>query len=89
MAKSNVVPVLDDLAKRINEEHGKAEATFKTALAHAMKAGELLAEAKAAVPHGEWLPWIEANCAFHAAPFQSNPLIVIAGLHASRDLRTR
>ena len=48
--KSNVVPVLEDLAQRINEEHSKAETTFKAAMDHAMKAGELLAEAKAAVP---------------------------------------
>ena len=58
MTKSNVAPVLDDLAERINAEHDQAEAAFKTSLSHAMKAGVLLAEAKAAVPHGEWLPWL-------------------------------
>ena len=64
MTNSNIAPVLADLAERINAEHDKAESTFKTAFDHAMKAGELLTEAKAAVPHGEWLPWLCKHCRF-------------------------
>src|SRR6266536_3535382 len=30
---------------------------------HRMSAGDLLIEAKAQVPHGEWLPWLESNLA--------------------------
>jgi hypothetical protein len=33
-----------------------------SALAHAIACGELLIEAKRQVKHGEWRPWIEANC---------------------------
>ena len=29
---------------------------------HAIRAGELLIEAKAQLKHGEWLPWLENNC---------------------------
>ena len=61
---SNLQPVLDDLAYRINDEHGQVEAAFGQAVDHALKVGELLHEAKSAVLHGEWLPWLEANCRF-------------------------
>jgi N6-adenosine-specific RNA methylase IME4 len=30
---------------------------------HAIRAGELLVEARALVNHGEWLPWVEKHCA--------------------------
>lgn len=36
----------------------------RTALEKAIEAGNLLTECKAAVPHGEWLPWLESNFAF-------------------------
>jgi hypothetical protein len=49
---------LPDLAARIKAEHEAVGAAMK----HAIAAGELLAEAKSKVPHGEWLPWLEANC---------------------------
>lgn len=29
---------------------------------HAVSVGELLVKAKAVVPDGEWIPWIEKNC---------------------------
>lgn len=29
---------------------------------HACEAGERLIQAKAMLPHGQWLPWLEANC---------------------------
>ncbi len=64
MDTSNVAPVLDDLAQKINEEHECVEGAFKTAMGHALKAGELLIEAKGAAPHSGWLPWLEANCSF-------------------------
>jgi hypothetical protein len=31
---------------------------------HALEAGRLLLEAKAGLPHGAWLPWLQENCAF-------------------------
>lgn len=33
-----------------------------TAVQYAAKCGEKLIQAKAACAHGEWLPWLEANC---------------------------
>ena len=61
---SNVLVVLDNLATDINREHELAEQAARTAVEHAMKAGELLTEAKATVAHGEWLPWLKTNVVF-------------------------
>ena len=57
-AGSNSLP---DLAARIRIEHRAASDKLSEALAHAMAAGDLLIEAKTQIPHGGWLPWLEAN----------------------------
>ena len=58
------IPVasLGELANAINAEHQAAERTARTALDHARAAGEKLLLAKAQVEHGQWLPWLAANC---------------------------
>jgi hypothetical protein len=53
---------LADLAARINIEHEAAEAAIKRGAEHAMHAGDLLLEAKASLPHGQWLPWLTEHC---------------------------
>jgi hypothetical protein len=52
---------LDELVGQINEEHRRCEEALRSGLSHALRAGELLTEAKSRVHHGEWLPWLEAN----------------------------
>ena len=67
IAVANVVtpePEITALAADINAEHERAFGKATEALEHARRAGELLLQAKAAVGHGEWLPWVEANCKF-------------------------
>jgi hypothetical protein len=54
---------LTDLAARIKVEHTAVDAALKDSLRHALAAGELLVEAKALVPHGQWLPWLRDRCA--------------------------
>lgn len=54
----------ESLAARIRSEVEAAERDWGSALAHAIRAGELLIEAKADLQHGEWLPWLEANFDF-------------------------
>jgi hypothetical protein len=49
------------IAEEIRREVDAAEADFQSAVAHAIRAGELLIEAKAQVGHGNWLPWLKAN----------------------------
>jgi len=55
---------LQALAAQINAAHAKAEFTLRAGLAHAKRAGELLVEAKAQLPHGQWLPWLKESCQF-------------------------
>ena len=52
---------LFDLATIANQEHALARQAFVSTLEHAIRAGEALSEAKAQLPHGEWLPWLDAN----------------------------
>lgn len=52
------------LRDRINEAHRSACRDAVAAMNHAIECGRLLAEAKQGVPHGQWLPWIAANCEF-------------------------
>lgn len=61
---------LTTIASEINEAHGLAIAKACEALEHARRAGELLLQAKGAIGHGGWLPWIEANCSFSARTAQ-------------------
>ncbi len=54
----------ETLAAQINAEHSKAEMAARTAIGHAVRVGELLTQAKAEVPHGGWMPWVESNLSF-------------------------
>ena len=55
-------PALATLAAQINAEHDAAESHARKAIEHARAAGEKLLLAKAGVAHGQWLPWLSANC---------------------------
>ena len=54
-------PAARSLAKRINAAHEACEDAARRAIEHAFRAGDLLREAKAAVSHGEWLPWVHEH----------------------------
>ncbi|MEJ7786351.1 MAG: DUF3102 domain-containing protein [Solirubrobacteraceae bacterium] len=60
-----MIPATDtiamSLAVDIRREHEAAQQAFASAVEHAVRCGELLAEAKAQVRHGEWLPWLAEN----------------------------
>jgi hypothetical protein len=53
---------LAELAAQINAEHGLAETAIREGLSHARQAGMRLLQGKARIPHGNWLPWLKANC---------------------------
>src|SRR5262245_3805324 len=59
LPESNRLPVL---ATSINDHLAAADAATRRGLEHAIAAGLLLMEAKDLVDHGEWLPWLQANC---------------------------
>lgn len=50
-----------NIAADINRAHELADSKAGEAIDHAVEAGKLLLEAKAAMPHGEWLGWLESN----------------------------
>jgi hypothetical protein len=52
---------LSTLADEIRREAELAEQRLRDALAHAIRTGELLIEAKGQLRHGEWLPWLRVN----------------------------
>jgi hypothetical protein len=53
---------LPELAARIKAEHEACTAALKRGIEHAVAAGKLLIEAKAQLPHGQWLPWLREHC---------------------------
>jgi hypothetical protein len=50
------------LAAEINTEHAAVTAATQSGLGHAVRAGELLVEVKRGLKHGQWGPWLAANC---------------------------
>ncbi len=54
---------LDALAAEIRTEHDAVHLAAQTATEHAIRCGELLAEAKDGLAHGQWLPWLRDHCA--------------------------
>jgi len=44
--------------------HAEIGGYLRMSLEKAIRIGELLTEQKAGMKHGEWFPWIEANCLF-------------------------
>ena len=62
--------VAENLLVRIEQEHAAINAAISTALDHAVECGRLLIEAKSGLPHGAWLPWVEANLSFGARQAQ-------------------
>jgi hypothetical protein len=55
---------LSILAEEIRAAHAGVQAAAQQAAEYAVAAGKALIEAKALVRHGEWLPWLKANCGF-------------------------
>ena len=58
---SNLDHVLPPLAERIDTLHSASLASHRKSIEEAIEGGRLLAEAKALIPHGQWLPWLNAN----------------------------
>jgi len=68
LAKTDVmdkalVKQLKPLAKSIVETAGKVLHTAEEMLERAKECGKLLLEAKESIPHGQFIPWMEENCA--------------------------
>ncbi len=59
-AQAEVV-LLDDLVTQINDAHAEVERAFRIGIDHALRAGELLLQAKKQVLHGKWETWLKGN----------------------------
>lgn len=55
---------LQELAEEINQEHQAFRWAFKATYRSALRAGDLLNEAKEEAGHGNWGKWVEENCEF-------------------------
>jgi hypothetical protein len=60
--RRDTAPSLDDLAQRIKTEHQEIMGAKRNIVERAMKAGDLLIQAKAKAGHGNWLNWLKTNC---------------------------
>lgn len=61
MTSGDVLEPLETLAREVNEAHRETIDHAEQALAHAVRAGRLLTDAKAQVPRGEWLAWLSSH----------------------------
>jgi hypothetical protein len=52
------------IATPINREHQLARQHRDSAIEHAIRCGQMLADVKAGLPHGQFGKWIEAHCDF-------------------------
>mgnify|MGYP003654072634 CR=1 FL=1 len=50
--------------KVLNDLHQQIEGKLRSTVQDAIRAGELLTQAKDDLPHGAFLPWIDKNCMF-------------------------
>jgi hypothetical protein len=55
---------LDEIALELKQLHEDVQDGLRQTLHRAMRAGELLTEAKLAAGHRRWLPWVSTHCAF-------------------------
>src|SRR5262245_32791867 len=53
---------LPDLAERIKTCHAGVMEAARNVVAKAISAGQLLKEAKAKLPHGQFMPWLAEHC---------------------------
>lgn len=51
-------------AKDINEAHRLARSAAETAVGHAIRCGQLLAQMKESLPHGAFQDWVSRKCEF-------------------------
>lgn len=63
LQRGDLVPrSLNELADAINSEYRQSQALFQKGVTHSRNMGEYLLKVKEQVEHGQWLPWLSANC---------------------------
>ena len=56
--------IITNNTKELNDLHQQIEGKLRSTVQDAIRAGELLTQAKDDLPHGAFLPWIGKNCIF-------------------------
>ena len=51
-------------AEELNRLHAEIEGKMRSTVQDAIRAGEILAQVKERLPHGDFLPWVKLNCRF-------------------------
>ena len=80
------VELTPNLAEQIEAEHQAAIGAARSAIEHAVECGRLLLEAKVALPHGQWLPWLDANTSVSARQSQRYMKLAAAVLEGKCDV---
>lgn len=55
---------VESAAAELNRLHLEIEGKLRATVADAIRAGEILAKIKESLPHGDFTPWVKANCRF-------------------------
>jgi hypothetical protein len=55
---------MEEAGEELNRLHSSIELKMRSTVADAIRAGEILATVKQSLRHGDFLPWIKANCSF-------------------------
>lgn len=79
--------LIPDLVAQIRAEHELARQHAETAIDHARRAGTLLLQAKAALDHGAWLPWLSDHCQLSARQAQRYIRAALGKPTAPRSLK--
>lgn len=82
LTPQNAGPAPAATAAEINRCHEEATRAAGTAVEWAVRAGELLAEVKAGLPHGSWLPWLRENFDGHATTARDYMRLAVNGVRA-------
>ncbi len=71
------------LAGQIREAHDACRSAAETAAVRAVEVGELLLEAKASLPHGAWLPWLQEHAGISERTAQGYMRLARLGLKST------
>jgi len=71
-------------AEAINAEYRAARSSYVDSANHILTLGRMLAEKKAELGHGNFIPWVEANCEF--GPRQARHFMAAAKRKLTSDL---
>lgn len=80
---ASAAPTLTELADQIHVEMAAIERSDSSALAHAIRAGELLTQAKGRLTHGKWIPWMKENFPSDVRTGQRYMLLAANATHVS------